>query len=309
MQWLPLPSEHSTRLGELAELFFACQDAFRDVVLQTQWHPSPDSLAERDRRHLTEHDPPFPPDVPLLIPKVLYSYMFGAGEHLAGLGALYGTRQVLLTPGVLVRVTLEYCAHVAWVIQGRELQGRLARAYLEHVTSAEEAQKNSKKLLGKASEQYQRELQRYRALKKQARQIFPEPWQTKDGDPKYAGETMLGLEATVVALYDSERAGSGIYGLLSNFTHPTLYTITRLSSVVQDGDELKPTLHLTVEDHDRRAQLAVTAFYTAFDATIQYYGWPHDGADALAERINVTLPGAVAAPISPTDPPAPSSSD
>jgi hypothetical protein len=196
------------------------------------------------------------------IPKVLHSYTSAASEHIEAMGTLYGVGQVTLSPAVLARSALEFCAHVTWMLRGQNSASRMARAFLELVASAEEAKKNSGRVLGKQHPAHRRDEGTYRALKKLAEGLFSAPWSDKNGRPQYHGETLPSLEDSVVALYNDEPVGRGIYGRLSNFAHPTVYTIAQTAGFVNDGGELKPRLQMTAKHHTDRVQLVVVACYT-----------------------------------------------
>jgi hypothetical protein len=147
--------------------------------------------------------------------------------------------------------------------------------------------------LGKGHAQHTFEAERYAAMKKDVGAIFGEPWRDDHGVPVLNGERMPGLEAAVAEMYSLEEHGKGIYGLFSNFTHPTLYTISRLWGTVTEGAETIARLQLEIEDHEQRAQYAVVAFYNAFAGTMLYHGWSSELHDSLVADINRVLPGAV----------------
>ncbi|WP_156028325.1 hypothetical protein [Candidatus Solirubrobacter pratensis] len=299
MKWLPIPESHGARFAELAAVFSACRDALRDVAHETDWRAASGSLADQDHHDLSNHEPPYPTHAVRAIPEVLYSYLFGAGEQLGGLAALYKCREVLLTPGVFVRTGLEFCAHVVWVL-GTPVQpvdDRLARAYLERYVSFEQAKMNLGRLLGKTDPQYSLERCRFEECRNEAQSIFPAPTADGDGRAMFRGQQMPGLEKCVTVMFESAEPplssarSEGIYGLMSNFSHPTLYAITRLWALVERDGEVVPKLQLGLEDHEQRARIAVVAFYTAFTRTMIYNGWTSPSHGRMTAEIDRLLPG------------------
>jgi hypothetical protein len=295
MQRVSISDDESERFGQLAEVFLCCRDAFYDIAGETDWIAAPGSVAQGDHEAIASRTPSCPPEARIAITKTAYFYLVGATEQLGALAALYACHEVVVAPHVLVRGTLEYCSRVVWLLRGPGAEGRLARAYLEHLLSAEEAKKNAGRLLGKGGDQHTREAERFKALKEDVLHIFPEPRRDKYGW-LLNGESRPRLEDAVRAMYSSDVHGQGIYGLLSNFSHPTLYTLSRLWGTVREGDEFKIRFQFTLEDHEQRARLAVTSFYTAFGAAVQYHGWPGEVRDTLVSHIDRLLPGAIAPP-------------
>lgn len=175
---------------------------------------------------------------------------------------------------------------------GRDRSARLARAWLDAVNSAKQARKNARRLRGETSPEYAQEARILDELQAEAERVFPEPW--RDGRKvSYAQQVLPTLTDGVAQLYSSQDGGEGIYGLMSDYTHPTLYTIMRLAGVVVVNGTPEVRLQLDLDSHDERATIAVTAFYDALARSIRYFGWSPSGIEDLNREIDRVLPGAL----------------
>jgi hypothetical protein len=287
---IPIPDAHAARFVEFAELLTRCRDALWFALADLV----PGSLADRDRAALHARIPPYPADAPLAITKTACFYLIGACEQLGGLAALYTCREVALAPAALVRSTLEHCSRVRWLLSGSDVDVRLARAYLERLFSAEEAKKNAGYLLGTEDERYRREVERFVAVKDEVRAIFPEPLRDPGGGSwLLRGERRPRLGDAVLEMYSSELVGQGVYGLLSNFSHPTVYTLSRIWGAVTENGEARVRVQHDLETHEVNIRYAVLAFYVAFVDAVRYHGWSAEPHDALVSHIDRLLPGAV----------------
>jgi hypothetical protein len=293
----PYTDEYKARFAELAELFFECRQAFRDVAESTNWRPAPDSPAAKDIQRVSEHHPACAQTVPPKIIMVLYFYLYAASEHLGSLGALYAMQEVLISPGVLLRCVLEHCAVSMWVLQRGDgaLEDRLARAYLEELASAEEAKKTSGRLLGKTSDQHRNWVTQVKALREEAQLVFGEPPFDDQGRPSIRGQRRLGPTETVVWMLGfmrqprAQAEANGVYDFLSNLSHPTLYPHHE-GWMRADGDgQLQSTTDL--DAHEKQVRLAVIPYYETLTYVMSYNRWqpaPQERLTAVMERV---LPG------------------
>jgi hypothetical protein len=134
-------SDERERFAELAEVYSSCRDAFRDIVTETKAEPVAGSRGERDKQDLLTREPAVAKTSEQLIPWTTQVYLYAASEHIGGLAALYRAEEVLLSPLVLARATIENAAHTIWIL-GREQESaedRLARAFLAAILGAEQA--------------------------------------------------------------------------------------------------------------------------------------------------------------------------
>jgi hypothetical protein len=172
MSFRPYDHDFAKRLDELGDALLACREACRSLVIETQWRPVDGSGAAQDVTALNEREPP----TPGMIPAVLYIYVTTAGEQIGALGVLYKQHEAMHT-GPLLRSVIEHCARALWVLQHGEapVEDRLARAFLEALSSAEEAKKTSGRLEGKDSDLYQSDAASFAAMRATAAEVFHEP--------------------------------------------------------------------------------------------------------------------------------------
>jgi hypothetical protein len=294
----PFPASDKDRFDELAGLFFACRDAFRDVVHETDWRPAADSAAASDLRALSERTPAYPDAAASRLANLTYYYLFAASEHLGALGALYQADEVLIPPPTLERSVLEHCARVLWVLQRGEgaIEDCLARAYLEELMSAEEAKKTSGRLLGKDSPEYRMQVEKLRMRREEAVAIFGEPITDENGRPMLRGQYLLKLGECVawaLGFMSQPLTGSvaqGTYDLFSNLSHPTLYPLLQMWKVSEVDGRPQVASRVDVENHEKQVRLAVIPFYEALSYVMSYNNWPRAPHDQLTEAIATFLP-------------------
>jgi hypothetical protein len=297
----PYPEDQARRFDELAELFLRCRLAWRDVTVATEGHPHHGSAADRDVQDLVNRVPGRP-EIGRVIPAVVQRYMLGASEQFGGLAALYQAQEVLYSPSALARGLIEACASAAWVLGAAEepVEMRLARAYREELKSAEEAKKNAGRLLGKDHPAYRRVADDFNRCRDEIKAVFPEGWTTDDHRRRLLlGQSLPGPEESVAWLLSeflsqphTREVGLGTYGYISNMTHPTLYRISGLWSVEELADgERVPVLDVSIDDHDKQAQLIVSPYYEVLARVITYHGWPGASHRDLTVAIDRLLPG------------------
>lgn len=142
----------------------------------------------------------------------------------------------------------------------------------------------------------------YKALKRQILARFPGADAATLGRWTLGDQTLLGPEATVAWMYAlaekagassvGDRAALGIYGFLSNMTHPTLYPARQLRAWTDDPAVGHPVayLRLDLDFLERQASAAVTAFYNALSYVTSYFGWPRSVHDELTAKIDQAMP-------------------
>lgn len=296
-------------LLRLAEAFFACRVAFFDAN-DSHWDPAPGSAAAADAAALPSPDPRL--DQPAgtsgfdLITEAVSSYLLVASGHLGGLAALHAAGEVVFPPGMLVRAVLENCARAMWILgdETSSPQDRLARAYLEDLLSAEEGKKNAGRLGPKNGDGHVQAAAAFKRLRNDVVALFPGATLEELNKGQLAGETLLKPEACVMWMYDflhartgssiDERTGQGVYGFLSNMTHPTLYPVRQLREWHPAADHdghMQSSLVVDVDYLERQASAAVVAFYNALSYVMGYYGWPRDAHDRLTAALDRLLPG------------------
>ena len=309
--WTDIPEAVAARLKEIASLLSECRETFFETADQFHWTPAPNSIASEAESALPSPDPilvsPEGETGHRLIAEVVQTFLLTASGHLGGLAALYGVGEVMFSSAMLVRGVVENCAHAMWVL-GDDPQEpheqRLARAYLEELLSAEEAKKNAGRMGGKGNPVYQGAAADYVRIRDEIISRFPEATRESLGERTLAGQALLGPEATVSWMFRlvsarggssiDDRAALGIYGFLSNLTHPTLYPVRQMREFTQSEahpGEVVSQLHLDLDFQTRQASSAVVTFYQAHAFLTSYFGWPSTIHDQLTERIDEILPG------------------
>jgi hypothetical protein len=300
--------EFSARLAELATLFIACRDAFHETADAYRWAPAQHSPAWADAAELPSPDPlladPEGESGHRLIAEVVQTFLLTASGHLGGLASLYSSAEILFSPALLTRAVIENCAHAVWVLGDdpeEPAENRLARCYLEELLSAEEAKKNFGRMHGKSHPSYLKYASEYKHLKEQLLVRFPEETKQTLGERTINGQELPGLELVVKWMYSlTEAAGgtinqdvaSGIYGALSNRTHPTLYPARarRVWPSTTDDGYAVAQLEVELSAVENEARAALAAFYNALTYTNSYFGWPTTILDALESEMEKVIP-------------------
>lgn len=119
------------------------------------------------------------------------------------------------------------------------------------------------------------------------------------------GQQILKLTDTVtwfMQLLDSEGAGGmdakaaqGLYGFLSNSTHPTLYTIRARRRYEPDAGHIGTVQRVDQAYLENLSPLAVNSVFNALWSVHMYCGWEFDPDRESADLIiDTTLPGSLA---------------
>ncbi|GAA3406087.1 hypothetical protein [Pseudarthrobacter polychromogenes] len=313
--WQTTPSTYTDRLEELAQTLSACRDAFHETASEFGWEPAAGSGAAQAATSLPSPDPAI--DKPTaetghrLITEAIQIFLFNSAAHLGSWAALLRAAEVVATPPLLLRAVIENCAHAVWVTGDDPTEApeeRLARAYLEELKSAEEAKMNSGRLSGKSDPTYTRTANAYKKVKADIAARFPDSTPEELGKYRLHGQALPGLEASVKWMYElTARFGgnidatiaSGLYGLLSNLTHPTLYTVREMRVWTKDekkGDHVA-NVSVTIESVEKDVRAALAAFYNAMTYVTSYYGWPETALRTLESKIEAVIPDFFNAPL------------
>ena len=307
--WQDVSPDFRARLDELAALFLACRSAFHETADTYRWEPAVGSPAAGDAAVLPSPDTAVPnphgETGHRLIAEAVQIFLLSASGHMGGLASLHTSAEVLFSPPLLIRAVIENCAHAIWILgddPDESAENRLARVYLEELKSAEEAKKNAGRLRSKADKTYLRTEAAYKELKTQILGRFSGASKEELGKWSLHGQQLPGLEAAVMWMYAlTEKSGgtidqdtaSGIYGLLSNLTHPTLYPVREQRTWVHDAATGLSVSQLRKEADsiDRDARMVLAAFYNALNYVTSYFGWPTNILDELEVKIQEAIPG------------------
>ena len=239
-----------------------------------------------------------------MIADVIHSFLVMASGHLGGLAALFSSAEVMFSPPVLIRAVIENCAHAVWVLGDNPEEPadhRLARAYLEELLSAEEEKKNAGRMLTKVHPAFMRADADYKALKAEILARFAGATKANLGEKSLLNQKLPGLENAVTWMYAvTKRSGgvigfeeaTGIYGFISNMTHPTLYSVQgkRFWGVEPSSGNRVADLRIEIGFLESEARAALAAFYNALTYVNSYFGWPEDVLHDLEARIHAVIP-------------------
>jgi hypothetical protein len=304
---LPYSDGERRRFAELAELYWSCRDAFRDLSVETQANPAAGSRCDRDRSDLLRREPPVAERSEQLITWAAQLYLYAGSEHVGGLAALYQAEEVLLSPLVLARSALENSAHTIWILghPRDSAEDRLARAFLEAIFGAEQAKMQAGRLRGRAGNEHKARTEYFKYIKKDARATFEQPHQDGHGRPLLHGHRLPPPEQIVMEMNRlvsqplADELVQGTYGLLSNFVHPTFYALQELFTVGGEAEDRTPALNRDINFHERLAGLVVAPFYQALGYVASYHGWTSQRFEELNRDIVRGLPNLFVAGPSP----------
>lgn len=305
--WQSPSPEFSARLEQLAALCLMCRDSLHEIADAYHWTPAPGSPGARDAIALPSPDPQVPSPHGetghRLLAEIVQSFLLTASGHLGGLAGLYLNGEITFSPPLLIRAVIENCAHAVWVLgeDGEDADDRLARCYLEERKSAEEAKKNSGYMYGKTASSYAHAADAYKKIQRQTIARFPDTTMDRLGRYELHGQRLPRLEDAVTDMYAlTEAAGgtitveqaSGIYGFLSNMTHPTLYPARQRRGWYSDPEHSQRVayLHVEIGSTEQEARAALAAFYNALTYTTSYFGWPTTIVESLEARIEAVIP-------------------
>jgi hypothetical protein len=293
------PSPAESRLDEFAELLLACRDAFHRIVDDYRWRYTPSSPAGADLAQLAQsggrHD---------IIIEAVSTYLELATHHAAGLAALYMSREIYASPDQLVRSVIEASAKAVWILgfdPAPTARERLACTYLENDLSNEENKKAQEWLHGKTSAAYAAAQQKFTKWRAEMKQLFPGEVDFSKGRTIHQ-QKQLSPTATVVDFFAIARkrggtaldplVAKGIYTVLCNGTHPTLYTLRRKRRPMPLEDGLLGTqLTVDIAEMKKLTERAVCALYVSLATVHNYLGQEFDPDNRLASSIDSVLPG------------------
>lgn len=313
--WQTLSTDSRTRLEELAQTLTACRDAFHESANDFNWEPVAGSAAARAAAALPTPDPAI--ETPTgetghrLVTEAIQIFLFNSAAHMGSWAALLRAQELIATPPLLLRAVIENCAHAVWVLGDDPAEApdcRLARAYLEELKSAEEAKKNAGRLRGKGDPIHTRTATAYKKVKKDIAAHFPDATPETLSKWTLNGQQLPSLEDAVKWMYEltaqfggsiTGTEASGMYGLLSNLTHPTLYTVRQMRVWRKDEETgyNVADVRVTIESAEKDVRAALAAFHNALTYVTSYYGWPETAIKTLQSKIEAVIPDFFTAPL------------
>jgi hypothetical protein len=308
--WHTIPPTTVERLSKVADLLLKFREAFQEISNLYHWSPAPNSPADQAAIELSSLDPLIADsrreNDHQLIAEVVRLFLLSASGHLGALASLYKSGEVSFSPPLLIRAVIENCAHAVWVLgydQDEPSENRLARTYLEELLSAKEEKKNAGRMRGESDPSYITASNNYQTLKQRILDRFPGTTPESLGSNGLClyGQKLPRLEESVVKMYElteeyggtiNGKEASGIYGLLSNMTHPTLYTARQYRKRIDnpDVDHQRAYRQIGISSIENEARAALAAFYNALNYTVSYFGWPETVVADLEDATRRAIP-------------------
>ncbi|WP_234659804.1 hypothetical protein [Agromyces marinus] len=213
------------------------------------------------------------------------AYVAAAVQQLRALEHLVGP-DLVLVGWTVTRTLVEHCSRVIWLLDPDATPtGRLARWYMELITSAQMMRLSAKTMRDKASASEAKAL-REKVLG-DARRTFPDIAlfeNVKDLDEwSVGGEPNAGL-GHAVRLLGNLISTHGLYDVLSGFTHPSIFRLQKQTvSVAHDGYDYKSYY---AEPDVVRWQFAVscTSIYLAAHTILDYLDLDTTPLEEWADR-------------------------
>lgn len=289
--------------SSVADLLRSCRRTMVDIVEEHEWKLTPESRAAADKRVLDELDPNQGVVDHLsgfnLVQEVAVTNLDLASLHIRGSASLYDDPWLFLSPDVLARAVVEALAHAVWVLGTDETTARqrLARAYLLHVHSAF----RDKDLDALRHDDSREGARRLREARDRCRKVFDGVTTRTLENGKLDGEVLPGPTAMVRLFLDTtvDRGGviakkkhtDRLYGYLSSAAHPTLFRLRQLRRASADSAALK----IQVESSHARQPALLTAmlFYVVLRSFVNFFGYPPERCEHLADEIEEVFPGSM----------------
>lgn len=286
--------EQSESLDRAAAALRLPREWMISVAEEYGWSAHPESAAAQDRRSAELPDSVRGRVAEL--PRVVASiYLRTGADHLAGLAALFGEREVFRSPGVLARAAFENAVRAVWILapfgdpSGAEgASRRVSRAMLEELASAHFSRQAIVHLADRTSDGYRLVKSRSDVLKSLAEATFgreqvsltDDPYRWRISDQGYPRIT--GVAEAWTAWRDDELPARGIYDYLSLFGHPQGLA-GRDDLNLRDPEQ--PTRTSQSVDLSTLGKLAMAGFASwvdGFGLLTSYHGIPHDEDGSMA---------------------------
>lgn len=225
-------------------------------------------------------------------------YVSAIGQHLKAIGVLLRAHEVTVSIWPLVRAEFEAAGRVGWLLdpgaEGAPVNGmqRVARFYIESLSSIHRARYTAKRTGNKDEARFLKELRSARLAEIES--LFTDVSVPMD-DPKLIEEWRIGPETNVGLGAAADHFGRGrfggvrgLYDIQSDFSHPSLYHLSRVTRYVDIGDMVELQYQIEGVAIEWQVQVACLVLYAAAHHVAGYYGIEgeelEDWADACANR-------------------------
>lgn len=212
-------------------------------------------------------------------------YVTAATQQLRALAHLLGP-EVVLTGWPVTRAVAEHCGRAAWLL-GADVKptNRVARFYMERIVSVHMARLSAEKI---GKQKHAKELKKEReALLGRARTVFDDIglFQIEElNDWSVGGEPYAGLGKAVNGFGQDALGASGLYDILSTFTHPSLYRLWQQSRTTELEDRTHHGFTAKAEVVQWQFAVASSSVYRAAHHVVGYLGLDDAPLERWADR-------------------------
>lgn len=276
-----------------------CLDAYEDFGRRTRWEAQPGSPFEYETGRLRRHIGPGrhwngTEANRAAVISTLFTQQ--AAEHLEAVQSLIKERQVTFSIAPLTRSIVELCGHVYWLLDPSLMdnpRGRAARVFLAELDDATKRASAAKAFEHPDTEQI---VKFKKALRQEVLPVLFYPSEIEFDERSGAlvrlcKQSKPGLSASLRFIENAiaqDVVTPGMYGYLSNATHPTPYIVEE----VYRWDEAQGRGYFVLPEARNPyalTRLAVVAFTLMWQVIAAYRGLDQQEAVDLAIEID-TLP-------------------
>jgi hypothetical protein len=285
-----VPAADAAVLDAMAEHISLVLDAWDEMARFTRWEATPDSYCADERRRLRRHYGPGGDwaDVASRYASGTANTMLAVGaQHLEAVVVLLRGRQVIFPLALPVRSLLEISSYVAWLLDPRlTARQRGARAHLARIDDLTRARTVAAQLGHGSAERYALQVKQLRSRHLEALFYPSEIEIDRGGTLTIAGQRSPGLTASMQYLEEVHEAkawnAAGMYGWLSNASHPTPHVATEIA--VRRGDLHRFELEDATYPY-RLCRAGLMSFIKGWALLAAYLGHDQDLPGDLGEAI------------------------
>lgn len=251
-----------------------------------------DSSAAADARQFRRSKASAPANVEHAVGQQAGLYADAIAQHILALEALLRARRVAVAVWPIVRAELELAGRVAWMldpqVDDRAGEVRVARLYLEAISSLQRERFTASKLDG----QSEKRAKRARDAKiAEAQVVFGEFSPDLSSPEKYeswslAGESFLGVGRSATLFIERcFDASKGLYDVLSDYAHPSLLAIGRQTAPIVVGDVVTRPWTIDSRGLEEQVRLACLILYKACRLITGYYAIDASALERWADSV------------------------
>ncbi|WP_409430093.1 hypothetical protein ACJEIK_18265 [Mycobacterium sp. SMC-16] len=276
----------SERLGEemnsWAVHMRAIVTAWQQVGSQARGALALDSPFSRDRLDFRASHPDAPQNIEAAS---LYTgeYVSAIGQYVLAIAALFETNQAVLSVWPLIRAELEIAGRIAWLLAPGSSESvvsstlRIARFQMEFLATLCRERFTASQMKNRGRERESKTIRD--RLRADLMQVFPDAqtdW-SEPGDERswdVGGVKYVGLgHATKLFAESCMGDDRGLYDVLSDYSHPSLFRLRAQSSMVDTGQGFQALMYEVPPGMlEWQARIACTIFYKSAHLVAGYFG-------------------------------------